>query len=68
MLANRYGYLNKNKMKLKDFLEAQKVMYSFKSGFTNYPRWVEISFGIFGWMGISLIIFAIMKIIVNNVC
>ncbi|MFC5683819.1 hypothetical protein ACYE2N_01630 [Flavobacterium sp. MAHUQ-51] len=53
-------------MKIKDFLEGQKAMYLFKKGYTYYPRWLEIGFGIIGWFGIFLILFSLMKLIFSN--
>lgn len=53
-------------MKINDFLEGQKAMYFFKKGYTTFPRWLEIAFGIIGWIGISIILYGIMKTIFSN--
>lgn len=53
-------------MKLKDFFEGQKAMYLFKKGYTYFPRWIEIGFGIMGWIGVFIIAYGIMKTVCSN--
>jgi hypothetical protein len=47
---------------MKKFANGMAEMLLFKS-VTNMPRFMEISFGIFGWLQIALIFYSLTKII-----
>ena len=51
-----------NKITLKDIIDAQKAMYLFKKGYTYYPRWIEICFGILSWLGLIIVCIGLIKI------
>ena len=51
-------------MTIKDFFEGQKAMYLFEKGYTYFPRWMEIGFGIMGWIGIFIIIYGLIKLFI----
>lgn len=54
-----------NKITLKDIIDAQKSMYLFKKGYTYYPRWLEIGFGVLSRVGLIIIFIGLIKIYLN---
>lgn len=43
---------------LNAYYKGFKAMFLFQKGHTDMPRWLEIGYGIMGWLGVICIIYA----------